>query len=137
MDFEKEEFNGEYQYRTEDLLSTKKEDRQKRREEKKRIRHYKFSDKKHPASAIISFILGFVSVSLFITAIVLAAIACGEGGYEVGLWGFSSALAAAFGAVFSLVGLSKRDVKTSLAWSGLIINGAVFLIMVCMILIYI
>lgn len=138
MDLEKnEEFNGEYQYRTEDLLSTKKEDRQKRRQERKRIRHYKFSDKKHPKTAFVSIAFAVITTGLLIAAITLAVMAGGAGGSEVGICGFLSAVSSVIGAVFALIALSGRDVKTSLAWTGLLINGVIFVFIVCIILIYI
>lgn len=136
MSVENEEYNGEYQFKTEDLLSTRKEDRKKKREEKKRIRHYKFSDKKHPKEAIASFIIGFFSLGFFISAIVLSVMAKGLGGSEVGLCGFFSLIASVIGIICALVALYKKDVKTGIAWTGLIYNGIVFVVLVCIVLIY-
>ena len=136
MSLEDEEFSGEYQFKTEDLLSTKKEDRKKKREERKRIRHYKFSDKKHPKTAIASFLIGFISLGFFAAAIVLATLADGYGGSEVGICGFCAIIVSAVGIGCALAALYKKDVKTGLGWSGLVYNGAVFLALVCIVLIY-
>ena len=131
-----EEYSGEYQFKTEDLLSTKKEDRQRKREERKRIRHYKFSDKKHPKEAIASFVIGICSVVLFIFDIIIAVAADGNAGSEVGVLGLFMLIISAIGIACALVALYKKEVKTSLAWNGLIYNGLVFLIIVCIVLIY-
>ena len=131
-----EEYNGEYQFKTEDLLSTKKEDRQKKRDERRRIRHYKFTDKKHPPEAIAAFIIGYISLLLFAAAIVLATMASGNGGSIIGYLGFFSFLVSIAGIICAMAALYKRDVKTALAWHGLICSAVIFLIIVCIMLIY-
>lgn len=131
-----EEYSTEYQFKTEDLLSTKKEDRQKKRQERRRIRHYKFTDKKHPPEAIASFITGYVALGLFIAAIVLATKADGNGGRLIGILGLFSLIVSIAGIICALAALYKRDVKTALAWHGLICSAVVFFIIVCIVLIY-
>ena len=135
MEFEEHEGSGEYQYRTEDLLSTKKEDRQKARKERRRIRHYKFSDKKHPKTAIVSCILAAISLGLFIWAVAAATIADGQAGREVGIAGLAMFIISFAGVILSLAALSKRDIKQSLAWTGIIANGIIWFTLFCLVLI--
>lgn len=130
------EVQGEYEYKTEDLLSTKKEDRKKKREERRLRKHYKFTDKKHPVSAIVSFILGVVSVALFIWAIVLSVLSDGNAGTEVGIIGVAALACTIVGMVLSILSLYKKDVKMGFAWAGLIINGLLWFFMFCMVLIF-
>ena len=135
MEFEEHEDSGQYQFKTEDLLSTEKEDRKRARQERRRVKHYKFSDKKHPKTAIISCILAAVSSGLFIWAVAAATIADGQAGREVGIAGLVMFILSFAGIIFSLAALSRRDIKQRLAWTGIIANGIIWFVLFCLVLI--
>lgn len=135
MDFDNIETQGEYQYKTEDLLSTEQEDRKKRREEKRRAKRYKFTDKTHPVTAFISCGFALASVVLFIWAVVISAMAGGNGGSEVGVLGLLVLVSSVMGFIFALIALSKTDIKKSVAWTGLFVNIIFMIILACLILI--
>lgn len=135
MDFDNVETQGEYQYKTEDLLSTEKEDRKWRREERRRAKRYKFTDKKHPVTAFISCGFAVAAIGLFAGAVVISVLAGGNGGSIVGILGFLVLICSVLGFISALVALSKTDIKKSAAWTGLFLNIFFMIVLACLILI--
>ena len=97
------------------------------REDKRRRRKYKFSDKKHSRGGIIATILVIPEIALIVYAVYLATVQKGQGTEIVGWLPFTSLILATIGIILSALGLRKDDTIYTFAWIGLIASIIIWL----------
>ena len=128
--------NSENSFTTEDFLISDSEKDKKKQRRKNLVRQYKFSDKKHSRSGIISSLLAAASLAAFIIALVLATKAAGEAGSVVGLLGGGAFAASFIGIIIGLFSFRRTDVFYRYAWIGLISNAVIWLFITCIVVIF-
>lgn len=96
-------------------------------------KNYKFTNRKHPARAIMSFILGLISLISLILAVFETYLAAGEAGMNMGMVGFFAACFAAVGLVLGYLAKAEPDCFHFFIYAGMALN-LLALIMVSMIL---
>ena len=121
MDFENSVIE---QARTEHeiLLDDPKSVKQKKRNERKRRRKIKFSDKHHSPEGIISTIIAAVSIALVAAAIVISVSHKGEAGWLAGFLPFVALVLSTAGIVLAAMTFRKEDTIFTFSWIGLIAN---------------
>ncbi|MBQ9815325.1 MAG: hypothetical protein IJM53_06485 [Lachnospiraceae bacterium] len=119
----------------EDFEVDKKEEKRRARERARMNKKFKFSDKKHSLTGIISSCLALTALILLILAIILAVAAKGYGGRLVGALGTICFLCSLAGVVLGLVSFHKTDVLLKYAWIGTISSGVVWVMITCIIMI--
>ena len=85
-------------------------------------RNYKFTNKRHPDQAIISLILGVISLAGVLSVIYLSG---REGGVTRQGYGMTGLLAVVFslaGVILGILSFRKRDSFHVLCWVGTILN---------------
>lgn len=112
----------------EDFQNAAADERKRLREEKRRRRKYKFSDKKHSVTGIISSCLALAAIICMAAAIVVSAKAHGSGGTLTARLGAVSFIFSIAGIILGLVSFRKTDVYYTFAWTGLIASGIIWLL---------
>jgi len=126
MDYEHsviDQAHSEHELLWEDPGTAKK----RAREDKRRRRKYKFSDKKHSRGGIIATILVIPEIALIVYAVYLATVQKGQGTEIVGWLPFTSLILATIGIILSALGLRKDDTIYTFAWIGLIASIIIWL----------
>lgn len=85
-------------------------------------KNYKFTNKKHPPRAIMSSILGTVSLVSLIIAIVETYLAGGSAGMNMGMVGFFATCFSAVGLVLGYLAKREADSFHFFSWLGIILN---------------
>lgn len=120
--------NSEEHISTEDFLKNER-DAEKRAQREKRLRKkYKFSDKKHSLTGILSSIAALLALGFIAAAVIYSTIHKGQGGLEVGILGAVSFVLAVFGMILGLISFRKTDVLLNFAWIGMISSIIIWLI---------
>ena len=118
--------NEEVPFTLDDFLDEKA--RKKRiKEERKRRKSYKFSDKEHSKRGILSSVFALFAVLIVICAIILSAVYKGQGSVLVGVltaFGFVASIA---GFIVGALSFKETDSIMRFSWIGVIANGALFL----------
>ena len=91
-----------------------------------------FHGRKRSKSGIAGFSLSMLAVIGFLTLCTVSAMAKGEAGELVGIFGLLVMVLCGTSFYFSLKGLKERDVYTTLPFIGLIVSGALFVLMFCL-----
>ena len=94
----------------------------------KRRANYKFTNKKHPAKAISSTILGGVSLFGILAAIYLSFLQRGDTKPGYGLTGLLAVIFSVTGVVLGVLSFRERDSFRVLSWVGSILNGMILVI---------
>ena len=94
----------------------------------KRRANYKFTNKKHPAKAISSTILGCVSLFGIIAAIYLSFLQRGDTKPGYGLTGLLAVIFSVTGVVLGVLSFRERDSFYVLSWVGTILNALILII---------
>ena len=114
---------------SEDFLTNERDARRRARAAKAARKRYKFSDKEHSVTGIISSLLALTSLIFLIGAIVVSAIFHGAGGSMVGWFGAVSFVLSFAGIICGLVSFHNTDALMKYAWLGLISSGILWLVM--------
>lgn len=85
-------------------------------------RNYKFTNKKHPRKAIISTILGAVSLMSMAAVLYLSFLAKGATRPGYGLTGLLAVCFTLTGTIFGLLSLREKDAFHVFGWVGTILN---------------
>lgn len=101
---------------------------------KRKIKNYKFSDKKQSPEGIISTVIALVVIVLFIAGISISFENKGEGNIIVGILGFLAFIISLVGFFVGLHSFKKEDVFYHFSYIGLIANALLCLIMIVTIL---
>ena len=112
---------------TEDFLKDEREAARKARAEKKRRKHYKFSDKEVSKMGLISCGIALLALVLIILSLVVSTKARGNGGESVGYLGGASFVVSLIGIIVGLLSFRQTDVFLASAWVGVIANGMIWL----------
>lgn len=91
-----------------------------------------FHGRKRSKSGITGFVLSLLAVIVFLVLCILSAAANGEAGAFVGTLGLLTMLVCGVAFFLSLRGLKERDVYTRLPFAGLLISGALFVLLFCL-----
>lgn len=90
-------------------------------------KNYKFTDKKHPISAMIAVGIAILVIILLAVICYQSSLSAGKGGVWIGVIGMLSLFATLAGFVMSINSLRQRDVYYTLGILGSILNGMLFL----------
>lgn len=90
-------------------------------------RNYKFTNKKHPAKAICSLMLGIVSLLGICAVIYLSFAQQGATKPGYGLTGLLALIFSLTGFVLALLSFRDRDCFYAFSWAGVILNVLVLL----------
>ncbi len=91
-----------------------------------------FHGRKRSKNGITGFVLSLLAVAVFLVLCIVSAAAKGEAGPVVGVIGLLTMVACGVGFGLSLKGLKERDVYTRLPFAGLLISGALFVLLFCL-----
>ena len=126
MDFNS--YNDDEPFRIDDYLDEKA--RKKRiKEEKKRRKSYKFSDKEHSKKGILSSLFALFAVVVVIVAIIVSTNMQGQGGVTVGMLAVFGFVAAIAGFIIAALSFRETDTLQRFSWIGIISNGLIFLLL--------
>lgn len=92
-------------------------------------RNYIFTNKKHPQRAIMSTILGIISMVSLIIVIYLTYLKDGQAPISYGLTGLLIVMFSFTGLLLGLFSLKESDRYHLFQWIGLIVNGIVLIAM--------
>lgn len=95
-----------------------------RKARKARSGKYKFSDKRHPVSGIVSFVMGIAAFFLALTGIILSEKAKGQGTLMVGVLGTVSMAVSAIGFVLGFSAFKQKEIHYRFPVMGGVMNGA-------------
>ena len=126
MDFENsviEQARTEHEILLEDPKSVK----QKKRNDRKRRRKIKFSDKHHSREGIISTVIAAVSIALVAASVAISVSHKGEGGWLAGYMPFVALVISTLGIVLAAITFRKEDTIYTFSWIGMIANIVVWL----------
>lgn len=85
-------------------------------------RNYKFTNKHHPDQAILSLILGLISLAGIASVIYLSYREMGETHSRYGVTGLLALLFSLAGVVLGILSFRKRDSFRVLCWVGTLLN---------------
>ncbi|MCQ2522218.1 MAG: DUF6142 family protein [Lachnospiraceae bacterium] len=88
---------------------------------------YKFTDKKHPLTGILSVVLSVISIAGLIAAIVTTYHLGGDAPFRMGVVCFLSLLMAVAGIVLGIIGLRKYNSFHIFPIAGLVLNVGIIL----------
>ena len=126
MDFENsviEQARTEHEILLEDPKSVK----QKKRNDRKRRRKIKFSDKHHSREGLIATVIAALSIALVVVSVVISVSHKGEGGWLAGYLPFVALVLSTLGIVLAGISFRKDDTIFTFSWIGLIANIVVWL----------
>lgn len=99
---------------------------------KKEIDGMHFHSRKKSKKGVAGFVLSLFGVVLVLVLCVLATLAEGEAGLFVGIGGLCAMLICGVAFWLCLQGLKERDVYTKIPFAGLIVSGAMFVLLFCL-----
>ena len=91
-----------------------------------------FHGRKRSKQGALGFAFSLISVVGFLVLCVVSAMAKGEAGEHVGIFGVLVMALCGTSFYLSLKGLKERDVYTTLPLVGLIVSGTLFVLMFCL-----
>ncbi len=104
-------------------MARDKRDREYRKIQKRRQRHYKFSDKTTPIQGILSFVLGIAALITGLAGSIYSYTQAGNAGLWVGAAGFIAMLTSIFGLILGLTCFRKREIHYFFPVTGSILCG--------------
>lgn len=90
--------------------------------------NFKFSDRIHPITGIISVALAVLSSVMIIGLFVSSSQSDGKGGILLGLAGLLALIISSVGMFFSVIALKKEDIHYRFPVLGAILNGLLIII---------
>ncbi len=90
-------------------------------------RDIRFTEKKHPVRAIISVVIGIVSLCMMLTLFILSGTLFGNGGAIFGYLGIVDLFLALIGLILSMECVRMEDIYFTFVKVGIVINGLVLL----------
>lgn len=100
--------------------------------EKKGRDRIHFHSRKRSKEGVAGFALSLVAVGSMLALCIWSAAANGDAGLAVGIVGLAVMAVCGLAFYLSLKGLKERDVYTKLPFAGLIISGALFVLLFCL-----
>lgn len=100
--------------------------------EKKGRERIHFHSKKRSREGVAGFVLSLIAAGIMLALCIWSAAAKGAAGLTVGIIGFGVMGLSALAFCLSLKGLKERDVYTKLPFAGLILSGALFVLLFCL-----
>lgn len=104
------------------------------KEEKKRRKSYKFSDKEHSKRGIISSLCALFALIVIIVAIIVSTSMKGQGTITIGMLAALGLLAAVAGFIIGAFSFKETDSIMRYSWIGLISNGVIFLLLAAIVI---
>lgn len=92
----------------------------------------RFQSKKRSKEGVTGFVLSLIAAVGFMILCIVSAVAKGEAGEFVGAIGLGIMFLCVGSFSLSLKGLKERDVFTRLPFAGLLISGALFVVLFCL-----
>lgn len=114
--------------------NTKRERRLKREinkeEKKKHRRNYKFSNKTHPISGIISVLIAILELTIFGWICIQSGLKDGSTTFAMGLIGILLLLISVLGFVLAAKSFKKNDIHFRCPMIGLVLNGVMIVLLI-------
>lgn len=89
---------------------------------------YSFAEKRHPASGIISAVMGGISLLFFVAMVVVSYYKWGRAGIYAGAFGLSGMIFALAGFILGIASFSEKDIKYKYPKLGSILSGVMFVV---------